>query len=232
MSTTRAMAHCLQSKFVFGKVESGQAWSTGRKCNRKILQDSLLSWPHSSQWLESGKIRLISACHLLFNPQAQPAGDRLPDPLQVRSTPVLSSGEFQAKMFIESLSRKISLKFDHLQEDQASCHHSLHYLSQCPRPYLLCRHPPRVRLQVREQESINSRSQKRTQTNLSRESPLEAGSGMCKFFPVLFYGTIGASMLSLTMVTINRAAMLFFPEKVDRVKETRGHNVPVKRSEK
>ena len=59
---------------------------------------------------------------------------------------------------------------------------------------------------------------------------------MCKFFPVLFYGTIGASMLSLTMVTINRAAMLFFPEKVDRVftnnKEIRGHNVPVNRSEK
>ena len=77
---------------------------------------------------------------------------------------------------------------------------------------------------------------KRTQTSLSRESPLEAGSGMCKFFPVLFYGTIGASMLSLTMVTINRAAMLFFPEKVDRVftnnKEIRGHNVPVNRSEK
>ena len=112
MSTTRAMAHCLQSKFVFGKVESGQAWSTGRKCNRKILQDSLLSWPHSSQWLESGKMRLISACHLLLNPQAQPAGHRLPDPLQVRLTPVLSSGEFQAKMFNENLSRKISLRFD------------------------------------------------------------------------------------------------------------------------
>ena len=57
-------------------------------------------------------MRLISACHLLFNPQAQPAGHRLPYPLQVRLTPVLSSGEFQAKMFIESLSRKISLKFD------------------------------------------------------------------------------------------------------------------------
>ena len=55
---------------------------------------------------------------------------------------------------------------------------------------------------------------------------------MCKFFPVLFYGTIGASMLSLTMVTINRAAMLFFPEKADTVKDNCGHNVPVKRLEK
>ena len=55
---------------------------------------------------------------------------------------------------------------------------------------------------------------------------------MCKFFPVLFYGTIGASMLSLAMVTINRAAMLFFPEKVDKDREIRGHNVPVNRSEK
>ena len=32
----------------------------------------------------------------------------------------------------------------------------------------------------------------------NRESPL--GEGFCEFFPVIFYGTMGASLLSLTMV--------------------------------
>ena len=47
---------------------------------------------------------------------------------------------------------------------------------------------------------------------------------MCKFFPVLFYGTMGASVLSLTVVTVNRAAMLFFPDKVDKVCKAESEN--------
>ena len=39
----------------------------------------------------------------------------------------------------------------------------------------------------------------------------------CKFFPVVFYGTMGASLMSLSMVTINRAFMLYFPTKVEWV---------------
>ena len=34
----------------------------------------------------------------------------------------------------------------------------------------------------------------------NRESPLS--EGLCKFFPVAFYGTMGASLLSLTMVSL------------------------------
>ena len=34
---------------------------------------------------------------------------------------------------------------------------------------------------------------------------------------MVFYGTIGASLMSLSIVTINRACMLYFPDKVDRV---------------
>ena len=34
----------------------------------------------------------------------------------------------------------------------------------------------------------------------NRESPLS--EGLCKFFPVVFYGTMGASLLSLTMVSL------------------------------
>ena len=52
-----------------------------------------------------------------------------------------------------------------------------------------------------------------------RESPFDNEDPMCKFFPVLFYGTMGASVLSLTVVTVNRAAMLFFPDKVDKVRK-------------
>ena len=33
----------------------------------------------------------------------------------------------------------------------------------------------------------------------NRESPLS--EGLCEFFPVIFYGTMGASVLSLTMVS-------------------------------
>ena len=40
---------------------------------------------------------------------------------------------------------------------------------------------------------------------------------LCKLFPVIFYGNMAASLLSLTMVTLNRVCMLFFPAKVKKV---------------
>jgi len=54
---------------------------------------------------------------------------------------------------------------------------------------------------------------------------------MCQIYPVLYYTTQGASLFSLTMVTLNRAVMLFFPTKADKIftniKLIRGNYVPI-----
>merc|ERR1719266_176903 len=53
----------------------------------------------------------------------------------------------------------------------------------------------------------------------------------CHFYPVVYYTVQGASLFSLTLVTLNRAAMLFLPTKVEKIftnrKEVAGRNVPV-----
>jgi len=62
----------------------------------------------------------------------------------------------------------------------------------------------------------------------TRASPI-CGT-LCKLFPVIFYGNMAASLLSLTMVTLNRVCMLFFPAKVKKIfrKKTIGiHEVPI-----
>ena len=33
----------------------------------------------------------------------------------------------------------------------------------------------------------------------------------CKIYPLIFYGTAGSGLFSLTLVTLNRACMLFLP---------------------
>jgi len=62
-----------------------------------------------------------------------------------------------------------------------------------------------------------------------RESPLS--DTMCHLYPVIYYTVQGASLFSLTLVTLNRAAMLFMPERVEKIftnhKEVAGRNVPV-----
>merc|ERR1712032_390223 len=53
----------------------------------------------------------------------------------------------------------------------------------------------------------------------------------CHFYPVLYYTVQGASLFSLTVVTLNRAAMLFLPTRVEKIftnnKLIAGHEVPV-----
>jgi len=65
----------------------------------------------------------------------------------------------------------------------------------------------------------------------NQDSPL--GDTMCRVYPLIYYGTMGASLLSLTMVTLNRAFMLFLPSKVDSIftnnKDIKGHKVPINR---
>ncbi|XP_023336859.1 protein trapped in endoderm-1 isoform X2 [Eurytemora carolleeae] len=56
------------------------------------------------------------------------------------------------------------------------------------------------------------------------------GFGICEIYPLSFYGTMGASLLSLTIITVNRAFILFFPNKVDRIFSNIivvcNHNIP------
>eukprot|EP00092_Neocalanus_flemingeri_P009633 GFUD01010370.1.p1 GENE.GFUD01010370.1~~GFUD01010370.1.p1 ORF type:complete len:420 (-),score=66.22 GFUD01010370.1:529-1788(-) len=63
----------------------------------------------------------------------------------------------------------------------------------------------------------------------NQESPL--GETWCKVYPLIYYGTMGASLLSLTMVTLNRAFMLFLPSRVDSIftnnRDIGGHKVPI-----
>jgi len=62
-----------------------------------------------------------------------------------------------------------------------------------------------------------------------QQTPL--GDTWCQVYPLIYYGTMGASLLSLTMVTLNRAFMLFLPSKVDMIftnnKEVKGRNIPI-----
>jgi len=62
-----------------------------------------------------------------------------------------------------------------------------------------------------------------------KASPLS--DTMCYLYPVIYYTVQGASLFSLTLVTLNRAAMLFMPERVEKIftnnKEVAGRNVPV-----
>jgi len=62
-----------------------------------------------------------------------------------------------------------------------------------------------------------------------QESPL--GLTWCRVYPLIYYGAMGASLLSLTMVTLNRAFMLFLPSKVDKIftnyKEIKGRKIPI-----
>jgi len=62
-----------------------------------------------------------------------------------------------------------------------------------------------------------------------QETPL--GETWCQVYPLIYYGTMGASLLSLTMVTLNRAFMLFLPSKVDSIftnnKNIKGHKLPI-----
>jgi len=62
-----------------------------------------------------------------------------------------------------------------------------------------------------------------------QETPLD--DTWCEIYPLIYYGAMGASLLSLTMVTLNRAFMLFLPAKVDMIftnyKEVNGRKVPV-----
>ena len=44
-----------------------------------------------------------------------------------------------------------------------------------------------------------------------------ADTALCQIYPMIYYTVQGASLFSLTMVTLNRAAMLFLPSKVDKV---------------
>jgi len=64
-----------------------------------------------------------------------------------------------------------------------------------------------------------------------KESPLDEDGAMCQLYPVVYYTVQGASLFSLTLVTLNRAAMLFIPERVEKIftnhKEVAGRNVPV-----
>jgi hypothetical protein len=41
---------------------------------------------------------------------------------------------------------------------------------------------------------------------------------MCQIYVVIYYTVQGASLFSLTMVTLNRATMLFLPSKVEKVR--------------
>jgi len=54
---------------------------------------------------------------------------------------------------------------------------------------------------------------------------------MCQFYPVIYYTVQGASLFSLTVVTLNRAAMLFLPTSVEKIftnsKEVCGRTFPV-----
>merc|ERR1712080_328440 len=62
-----------------------------------------------------------------------------------------------------------------------------------------------------------------------KESPLS--DRLCHMYPVLYYTVQGASLFSLTMVTLNRAAMLFIPSMVDKLftntKLIRGKHFPL-----
>ena len=49
----------------------------------------------------------------------------------------------------------------------------------------------------------------------ARESPL--GETLCQIYPVVYYTVQGASLFSLTVVTINRAAILFLPQMAPKV---------------
>ena len=42
----------------------------------------------------------------------------------------------------------------------------------------------------------------------NRESPLS--EGLCKFFPVIFYGTMGSSLISLTVVSPRKCERLLY----------------------
>ena len=45
-----------------------------------------------------------------------------------------------------------------------------------------------------------------------------ADTALCQIYPMIYYTVQGASLFSLTMVTLNRATMLFLPSKVDKVR--------------
>lgn len=66
---------------------------------------------------------------------------------------------------------------------------------------------------------------------LSRDWMMTLGDRACQIYPLSFYGTMGASLLSLTLITVNRAFILFFPNKVDRIFSNtsiiKGHRIPV-----
>ena len=70
---------------------------------------------------------------------------------------------------------------------------------------------------------------------------------MCQIYPIIYYTVQGSSLLSLTLVNLERAAMLYIPTKVHKVsrllsilasclfqiftnsKSIGGHEVPVNR---
>ena len=40
---------------------------------------------------------------------------------------------------------------------------------------------------------------------------------MCRIYPIIYYTVQGSSLLSLTLVNLERAAMLYIPTKVHKV---------------
>ena len=89
------------------------------------------------------------------------------------------------------------------------------YFCQYSRLHFLRLYFANIRGQIREQVDRYSDIFLFFLTFTYRYSPICHDT--CKFFPLVFYGTIGASLMSLSIVTINRACMLYFPEKVDKV---------------
>eukprot|EP00092_Neocalanus_flemingeri_P025940 GFUD01028114.1.p1 GENE.GFUD01028114.1~~GFUD01028114.1.p1 ORF type:complete len:353 (+),score=72.37 GFUD01028114.1:101-1159(+) len=61
----------------------------------------------------------------------------------------------------------------------------------------------------------------------TRQSESAAWTGLCKVFPVLFYLVLGASILSLMSVTINRTCILLFQEKAQNICNVKVRNVVI-----
>ena len=61
----------------------------------------------------------------------------------------------------------------------------------------------------------------------TRQSESEVWSGLCKLFPTLFYLVLGASILSLMSVTINRTCILLFQERTEKIFNGRMRNLIV-----